>query len=497
MVRLDRRIALALTIGGGAWAIALLISRLGVWVLPAATVLAFAALAFYRLDWGIYLLIFVLPFMAIGGTHVTLVQEFKRLLVVGVGAAWVVHVVLGKRTVRIPPLVAGALVVLGTAAVLSIFRAPQPGVALTSTARLLAYGVVYVLVLVDVLREPHQVWRAVRVLLVSATLTAAFGLYQFAAHFIGWPTFLNPYYRTEYALPRIHSFMEEPLWLSNYLLVVFPIALALFCWKRQRWPALSLTAVTVTGLGIVIAASRLGWAVFLLVAALFPIVAGRRIDRPRAALVGGTFLLFLLGASAAWLQSFGSVAELTSYVVDFATFASPEHGEGDLRWHVRLFDVLPEALKTSPVIGVGTNNVGFRFHLYMPRPDATISTTNSTYLDLLIETGGLGLVSFLTLLAAGFVAARAGLRRFASSDEGALCLGLVLGFTGMVVHLAQWSGWREAHVWFLIGLALTATYSFGGQDAECSRSAPATTDVATSPFQEHAGTNPIPQEVRL
>lgn len=461
-----RDAALPVAIVAGSAVIGALVVKLGLWMLPVTAVAIFATLAFYRLDWGILALIFVLPFMAIEGAHVTLIQEFKRLLVVGVGLAWIVHVLLGRRPIRGSPWITALLAVLGLAAVLSLFRAPAPDVALSSTARLVAYGFVYVVVLVDVLRRPNLLWRAVAVLLISATLTAAFGLYQFVAHFVGWPSFLDPFYRTEYALPRIHSVMNEPLWFANYLLVALPIAFALACWRSPTWPRFALLAAATASLGVIVAASRLGWATFGLLGILFPLLAVRHLRPGRLAGAAGALVLVLSVAAGVWARDFGSTDELTSYLADFATFASQEHGEGDLVWHLRLFGLLPDAVRTTPIVGIGTNNIGFRFHADMPNAGPQISTTHSTYLDLFIEVGGLGLLAFVGLLAGGFIVAWRGYRRYGASVEGALFFGIAMGIAAMAFHLVNWSGWREAHIWLIIGLAIACDRAFAARDAD-------------------------------
>jgi O-antigen ligase len=461
MTTISRPVRTAFILPTGGLLIAVLILKFGFWTIPGVIIAVVGALGLYRIEWGLYGLIFLLPFTAVEGKiSDTLVQEFKRVLVLAIGAAWIVHILVERRTIRFPRLVMLPIVVLCSAAVLSVFRAPAPDVALSSTGRLLSYVAVYVVVTADVLADEQKVWMAVRVLLISATLTAVFGVYQLVAYFMGWPTFLDPFYQSEYLLPRVHSFMPEPLWLSNYLLVAFPIAFALYSWRERSWPALSMVAAAGCAVGIVISASRLGWASLLILGPLFVVLAGRSL---RPSLLWGfvaTLLVGLLPIVALWAHRFGSAQDFSEYVRAFATFGSTEHGEGDLQGHIRNLGLVWDAVRTCPVIGIGTNNVGFRFYADMPIAGPQISTTHNTYLDALIETGGVGLIAFATLLLAALNAAWRGFKAFGGRREGGLCFGICMGIVGMSLHLTNWSGWREAHVWFVLGLAFAARRAF-------------------------------------
>ncbi len=351
-----------LIIPAGGLLIALLILYFGYWTIPGIIIAVLGILGLLRIEWGVYGLIFLLPFTAVEGrVSEALVQDYKRVLVVAVGMAWIAHLAIRQRPIRLPQAIILPVFILCGAAMLSVLRAPERSIALSSTGRLLAYVLVYVIVVADVLAEPSKLWTAVRVLLVSATLTAGFALYQLVAYFQGWPAFLSSFYQNEYLLPRVHSFMQEPLWLSNYLLVVFPIGFALYAWRERTWPTLTLLAATSTSVGIIIAASRLGWATLIIIVPLFLFLGSKQL---RAGLVSRQVMLLtlvLIPFVFLWGSSFASGREFVDYLKSFASFGSAEHGEGDLKGHLQNLGLISDALQTSPIIGIGTNNIGFRF----------------------------------------------------------------------------------------------------------------------------------------
>jgi O-antigen ligase len=195
----------------------------------------------------------------------------------------------------------------------------------------------------------------------------------------------------------------------------------------------------------------------LLVGVLFVLLANRQIRLVRLVAFTGLPLLAVTIGAALMLRNFGSTMELGRYVADFATFATDGHGAGDLRWHIRLLGLFPEAIRTSPAIGIGTNNAGYEFYELMPIAGPQVSVTHNTYLDLLMETGGIGAVSFLLAFGAALGSAWKSFRKLGPSREGGLSLGIALGMLGMAFHFTNWSGWREAHIWFSIGLAVAAS----------------------------------------
>jgi hypothetical protein len=445
----------------GAVGLALLIMAFGLWTIPVVAVVIIGIVALWRIDVALYALVFLLPFTAIEGMasgYNQIVQAFKRVLIVEIAAIWMLHTLLARAPVYLPRRVLIPMVLFAAASLASILRAPEPQVALTSTARLLSYCLVYVIMTMNIVRLPQDVWRAVRVLFLAAILTSLFGLYQLVAHFVGWRTLLNPSYEVVYLIPRVHSFMTEPLHLANFLLLVCPMGLALYSWRTGTWKIVSGLAGALSLTGIVLAASRAGWGVLALVAVLFLVLAGRYLKLSRLAFIAGLVVATAIPTvSLIWARQFGSGAELLDYVTRFATFAEASSGEGDLRGRLQNLSLWRQAIVTSPVIGIGTNNVGFRFYDDMTIGEPKISSSGNTYLDTFIETGGLGAIGFVALLVVALSTSWSRFRLHGSTREGALFLGLFLGTLGMAVHINFYGSltWA-AHGFFAMGLSFAA-----------------------------------------
>lgn len=463
--------AFALALPVGAALLALLILTIGLWALPVLAIATVCVVGLVRPLWAFYFLVLVLPLTSIGGmasNYHGVVQDFKKALVVGLIATWVLHVLIRRKPVLMPPRVLWPMLIFSAAAFASVARAIEPGLALTSTMRLISYCVAYVLVTINLLRTPEQIWTTIRILMVSGALTGAFAAYQLGAHFVGLPTLLNPSYEVFYAIPRVHSWMTEPLHLSNFLLFVAPLGLALYGWRMGRWPRLAFAAAAASVIGIVIAASRAGWGSFAVAISVFALLA-RGSLRPSRMLVLGAAVVLAVGVAGAsvWSRGFGSVDELTSYLADFVTFRDQESGQGDLRGRLQNIALVTRAIETSPIIGIGTNNVGFRFYQYMTIGEPRISSSGNTYLDTFIETGAVGLAGFVALLIAGLASAWKGFRRLRDRPEGAACFGLFVGLFAMSLHINFYGSltWA-AHTFFGIGLCIAAGRVFLRHAAE-------------------------------
>jgi O-antigen ligase len=450
----------------GAIVIALLILSFGVWTVPAAAVVIIGVIAFWRIDLALYALVFLLPVTALEGMaagYNETIQGFKRLLLVELMIAWVIRLLITRKTIYLPRPIGISIALFSTAALASILRAPEPAIALTSTGRLLSYCIVYVVMVMNIIESPRDVWRTVRMLLISASLTAGFALYQLAAYFVGWRTFLNPSYETIYVIPRVHSFMLEPLQLASYLLFVSPIALALYIWRTSTWPVLTGVTGVLVVVGIVISGSRSGWLVFALTSLLFLGFAMRQARWSRVSLVAALVTgLVVFTITRSWLREFGSAGEFMSYVARFATLADAETGAGDMRGRLQKLSLIREAVTTSPIIGIGTNNVGFMFHRDMPIDGPKIASAGNTYLNTFIETGGLGVMGFVALLCVALWTSWHAFRYHRLQREGSLFFGLFIGTLGVVIHMNFYGSlsWTP-HGFLAIGLTMAANKVLG------------------------------------
>lgn len=112
-----------------------------------------------------------------------------------------------------------------------------------------------------------------------------------------------------------------------------------------------------------------------------------------------------------------------------------------------------EAWETSPLVGIGLGNFGpYIKHYPVEKPDAGWDIVNNEYLELLAETGMLGLGSVLLLLIVIFSRSLTAYR--AANDEyfRAVLVGLTAALVAIFAQYIFFSTFYIIHIWVLFGL---------------------------------------------
>src|SRR5690606_5741903 len=155
------------------------------------------------------------------------------------------------------------------------------------------------LIVINLLRTPDDLRKAIRILLGSAAIVGVFGIYQFLGDAVGLPLSLTGldqgYSLAVLGFPRIQAFSVEPLYLGNYLLLPLALIVSLLMLRVNAWPRLLLWLLfALLSLVLVLTVSRgayLGAGVTVLVLIL---TLPRQIFTPPR-LAAGMVLLALVG----------------------------------------------------------------------------------------------------------------------------------------------------------------------------------------------------------
>jgi hypothetical protein len=113
--------------------------------------------------------------------------------------------------------------------------------------------------------------------------------------------------------------------------------------------------------------------------------------------------------------------------------------------------------KKYPVIGVGLGNFSFLYNQYKP-DDAVYKTLlpviNNVYLEILVETGILGMAAFLFFIFNLLKTFSRGIPKIESSFERTVFFGLVGCLIGIAVQFNLCGGKTLHYVWILLGLVM-------------------------------------------
>ncbi len=314
------------------------------------------------------------------------------------------------------------------------------------------------LLLPNILKDEAALKRARLTILISAAFVSLLGLWQFVADMLGAPLWMtglrDTYSRAILGFTRVQATAAEPLYFANYLLL--PIALA-GAWllknteaKTRRWLSILLAVMCIN---VFLTSSRGGWlgCAITVAALLWMERSGLRDWRPvaRAASIGA----IALAAGTLMIGSFFSTSRETVTDTFFRHVTTITDGAAyDDRAHT--ISAALDAWRAHLWIGVGFGGYGpFVSTFAFTKPDAGWPIANNETIELLSETGALGLFAFLIFLCALF---RETSRR-SDGDTDTIRVACVAALLGMLVQYQTFSTLYIMHVWFTIGLLLASS----------------------------------------
>lgn len=269
--------------------------------------------------------------------------------------------------------------------------------------------------------------------------------------------------------PRLSGGKGDPNFLAAGIVPAMALALALFAYVQRlvpRW--LLIGAMAVLALGLAASQSRGG-----AVAALLAVVAGLVVFRDRRtsvlALTAG-----IIGVAAAWFAFSPGAWER---VTDFDSGGSGRNELWTVAWRM---------VESNPVHGVGLNNYPAVSGEYVSEPGSLerldlivdrAQVAHNAYLQLLAETGIIGLGLFLAVIAASIGAAWRAAQRFQAGGETslhALAQGVVVATIALLAAAFFISNGVDKRLWVLLALGpatLAAAGRTGRDEGEASPTA--------------------------
>ena len=294
------------------------------------------------------------------------------------------------------------------------------------------------------------------VLLLSAGVFSLFGLFQFGGDMLGLPATLTGlvvrYTKEVLGFPRIQSTFIEPLYFANYLMI--PLFLSIFFVIKKieikkniyfiPYFLFILCVIILTvskGAYLAIGLVFLGMILFQIRSVFsrqnLPYLLGIII-----------FLSVLFYGSLVTLQSNPNFDTYSKKAYDIVTGAS-------ITERADAYSVALEAYGKSPIIGIGIGNFGPYFSGYPLRaPDFGWPIVNNEYLEILSETGIIGLFFFILFILAIFYYSFKAYKNTHDLLLKTILLALNFAFLGILIQYATFSTLYIMHIWILIGLIL-------------------------------------------
>ena len=422
---LNEGLQLALTV------IAAAVFYLSPWLpLSLLSLVSLAALIWLRLDLGLALVAFCVPFFLqpkhILGWSFSMV-EITTLLCL---AAWVLRG--GVATIRDGWLkretgcirqrspfqhpvssLDGAVVFFVAVSAFSLLIAENYGVAMREFRVVVFESALFYFLLRVSAPSKGQLWRVIDALVLAATLVALIGLYQY---------FFTTDIITAEGVRRIRGLYGSPNNLSLFLDRIVPVLAAVVLFARQPWRRIAYALCSLPVLFcLYLTYSRGAWLLGLPAAALF---------------IG-----LLRGRKALWisLAVIGIIALSLLPLIGTERFTSLLDTQGGTTFfRLKLWQSSLNMVKDHPLLGVGLDNFLYQYRTRYVLPEAwqelDLSHPHNIVLDYWTRLGILGVLALVWLEGAFFVKGLRLYRRLPDQDERALTLGLMASMVACLAH---------------------------------------------------------------
>ena len=322
--------------------------------------------------------------------------------------------------------------------------------------------------MINTIRSQEQINRIVKAMLITCGLVCAYGVYG---------------YYTGIAIrdERLVATFEYHSRIAKYISLLLPIAVCLFFWYKDKLSRLSLSLfVILCSFSLVLTMNRTSW-VAIFIAMIFIGFATQK-KLLMAVFIGVCGLLIFILPS-----KFITHATTITQVNKFFT-SKKILGERLLCWKSSI-----AIIKEHPVLGIGPGKKNFRdvYQQYRKKIKATekqsknekdpeqrqeiktqkknstrkvtsLSHAHNIFLHVWVETGIVGLLSFLWLFATIFYAAIKSWRFSSGGYEKMLLLGITASLIAIFSHGLTDSFWKKPDalfLWYIISILFVVIHS--------------------------------------
>ncbi|NER24269.1 MAG: putative bicarbonate transporter, IctB family [Symploca sp. SIO1C2] len=311
--------------------------------------------------------------------------------------------------------------------------------------------------LAKVLRSPRLRSWIIGIFLHTSLIVSVYGLRQYIfGDADALATWVDPTSDSA-GLIRVYSYLGNPNLLAGYLIPAVSLSFAaIFNWQRWLPKALAIIMFVVNSVCLVLTYSRGGWIGFLACIFVFLVllVYWYSVQLPPK---------WRPWAMPAMLVSSATVVLLAILFVEpirdrvASIFVGREDSSNNFR--INVWSAVIEMIRDRPIYGIGPGNDAFNkiYPLYQ-RPRFTALSAYSIFLEIAVETGFIGLLCFLWLLAVTFNQGMEQLKRLRElgNAQGFWLIAAIAAASGMLAHGLVDTVWYRPQVitlwWLMVGI---------------------------------------------
>lgn len=297
--------------------------------------------------------------------------------------------------------------------------------------------------------------KIILVLLFSSFIVGIFGLFQFGGDIIGLPNSITllkiGYGKETFGFPRIQAFSMEPLFFANYLLIPISLALAYFFDKVniiKRWWLIVLLGILL--LNFILTLSRGGYLGLITVVILFLFFYARKIFSWRNIIIIAVCFFVFLGAMFALSKGRG---DSLGKFINQATVKDRFKGSESVQGRLMAYEGALQIFSKHRLTGIGIGNYGPYVAKFPEQtPKTGWAVVNNEYIEVLTETGIIGLSTFVILILVLLLKSVLAFKKAKDPFLKATLFGLFAAFCGILIQYNFFSTLYIIHIWVLIGL---------------------------------------------
>ncbi|MEO1093949.1 MAG: IctB family putative bicarbonate transporter [Cyanobacteria bacterium J06638_28] len=324
----------------------------------------------------------------------------------------------------------------------------------------LTLNILLFLLMARVLRQPSLRTGLISVYLLTTLVVSVYGLRQWFFGADALATWVDPTSNLA-GTTRVYSYLGNPNLLAGYLIpAVMFSGVAIFVWPRWTPKLLAVLSLLINTACLVLTFSRGGWLGFvaagfalLVLTVQFWSIRFRPFWRRWA-------IPMLLGGSIAFLAlAITTVDPLRDRVMSI--FAGRSDSSNNFR--INVWMAVIDMIKDRPVLGIGPGNDAFnKVYPFYQQPRYTALSAYSVFLEIAVEAGFLGLLTFFWLLLVTFGQGWRQIQRLREMQavQAYWLIAAIATMVGMLVHGLVDTIWYRPQVstlWWMM-LALVASY---------------------------------------
>lgn len=352
-------------------------------ILITALLVIFTIISFKKLNWGLYLITFLLPTYLIRFKIGPIPFTFLEGIILILFFVWIIKEIQSKNLINIIKKLPRCrffipIILLLLASTISLFVSPNFNAAAGIWKAYFTEPLLLLLILTNTIKSKKQINKIIWTLGLSAVIISFIAIIQYLTGF---------FIPESYDLPNVKRATSIYGYPSAIGLFVAPIltlftGLFIFKYKSVNFKMKSALFLIITTLAISLVLAKAEGAVIATLAAVFFILM---FTKYRKFIIAGTLIIVLL---------IFLIPQTRDYTITLLTF---QDTSGDVR--IALWQGTFRLIKNHPIFGAGLGGFPYLYEQYKEAKHVEISLyPHNIFLNFWVETGILGLIALIWIV---------------------------------------------------------------------------------------------------